>query len=226
MAGYESMERDNFILIDKPPDWTSFDVVKKVRNIGRFKKVGHAGTLDPFATGLLVLGTDACTRGLQAFSDSDKAYEGVIVFGEERDTYDVTGKPVMSTDIKNVDADLIEQKMAGLIGESEQIPPMFSAKKIDGQRLYKLARKGMVVERNPRRIYISEFNLKSVTANTADFYVACSKGTYVRSLAHDIGRMCGYGAYLKELRRVSINGYRVDDALTIDEFEHFWSALN
>ncbi len=226
MKAYASRERDNLILIDKPPDWTSFDIVKKIRNIGRFHKVGHAGTLDPFATGLLVLGTGNYTRRLKAVSDADKAYRGIIAFGEERDTYDLTGTTIHSTEIKSVDMNLIEQKVAELVGPSEQIPPMFSAKKVAGQRMYKLARKGVVVRRKPQPIFVHTFDITGFSATTINFYVVCSKGTYIRSLAHDIGSMSGYGAYLMALRRISIGEFTVENALTIDEFQHFWSTLN
>ncbi len=201
-------------------------MVKKVRNIGHFRKVGHAGTLDPFATGLLVLATENYTRGLQDISQSGKAYQGVIAFGEERDSYDITGRTTRLTEIESVDLSLIEQNVAALVGESDQIPPMFSAKKIAGQRLYKMARKGIVVDRKPHRIFIDTFKITGSTAKTIDFYLSCSKGTYIRSLAHDIGKKSGYGAYLKALRRVSIGEFKVDNAFTIDEFLHFWSALN
>jgi tRNA pseudouridine55 synthase len=226
LAGYDARPRDVFILIDKPPGWTSFDVVKKIKNIGRFRKVGHAGTLDPFATGLLILGTEKYTRALTTLSESYKAYEGIIEFGEERDTYDVTGRTVRTSEIDSVDLDLIAEKINGMIGESDQTPPMFSAKKIGGKRLYKLARKGVEVERKPQRIEIRTFRITSSADRSIGFYIACSKGTYVRSVAHDIGKLSGYGAYLKTLRRVSIDDYDVQNALTMDEFEHFWSTLN
>jgi len=226
LKDYTSRERDNLILIDKPPDWTSFDVVKKIRNIGRFQKVGHGGTLDPFATGLLVLGTGNYTSRLKAVIDADKAYRGVIAFGEERDTYDLTGATIHATAIKSVDIDLIAQKVAELVGPSEQIPPMFSAKKVGGQRMYKLARKGVVVNRKPQPIFVYTFDITEFSATTISFYVVCSKGTYIRSLAHDIGSRSGYGAYLKALRRVSIGEFTVENALTLDEFQHFWSTLN
>ena len=226
LGDYNAREQDNLILIDKPPDWTSFDVVKKIRNIGRFRKVGHAGTLDPFATGLLVLGTEKYTRRLQTVTASDKVYEGVIVFGEERDTCDVTGKIVRTVRLDRIDPALVDQKVSDMTGALEQVPPMYSARKIGGQRLYAMARKGIEVAREPRPVFINAFRVTEYGDRSISFYIECSKGTYIRTVAHDLGQACGYGAYLSSLRRVAVDGVDVTNALTIDEFQHFWKALN
>ena len=226
LGDYNAREQDNLILIDKPPDWTSFDVVKKIRNIGRFRKVGHAGTLDPFATGLLVLGTEKYTRRLQTVTASDKVYEGVIVFGEERDTCDITGKIVRTVRLDRIDPALVDQKVSDMTGASEQVPPMYSARKIGGQRLYAMARKGIEVAREPRPVFINAFRVTEYGDRSISFYIECSKGTYIRTVAHDLGQACGYGAYLSSLRRVAVDGFDVTNALTIDEFQHFWKALN
>ena len=226
LKGYPEKNRDNIILIDKPASWTSFDVVKKIKNIGKFKKVGHAGTLDPFATGLLILGTDKATKSLTNLSQNSKAYQATMVFGKTTDTYDITGNIV--SEKKTIDFDIKEVRkiLQNYLGESEQIAPMYSAKKVDGVRLYKLARKGQEVERKPHKIAIFEIKEIAHSGPELQIYVNCSKGTYIRSLVHDIGEVLGYGAFLKDLRRVAINGYHVSDALSVTEFEKFWLSLN
>lgn len=217
---------DNLILVDKPVEWTSFDVVKKIRSIGRFRKVGHAGTLDPFATGLLILGTGKLTRALTDISKSVKAYRAKITFGTVTDTYDVTGAILKKREISKIDDSLVRKVIESFLGESEQIPPMYSAKKINGTRLYKLARQGKKVTRTPQKINIYELHQRSFDGLDIELYIRCSKGTYIRSIANDIGLQTGYGAYLKELRRVSVNGYFVQDALSLAEFTNYWTSLN
>ena len=217
---------DNIILIDKPAGWTSFDVVKKIKNIGRFKKVGHAGTLDPFATGLLILGTNRETKNLSGYSDRSKEYVAQIVFGETKDTYDVTGETVAVQKDRFPGEEKIRNIIMDFRGEQDQVPPMYSAKKIDGVRLYKLARKGREVERTPSRITIFEIKELSFDPPELELYIKCSKGTYIRSLAHDMGVQAGCGAYLKELRRVAIDDFHVEAAMTISEFEQFWRQMN
>ncbi len=226
LSEYATKSRDNIILIDKPASWTSFDIVKKIKNIGRFKKVGHAGTLDPFATGLLILGTDKETKSLTTLSQESKAYQATIEFGKTTDSYDVTGNVTSTKEITEIDINELRKIIGNYIGETEQVAPMYSAKKIDGVRLYKLARKGETVERKPHKITIFEINEISHSGPELSLYVNCSKGTYIRSLAHDIGEESGYGAYLKDLRRVSIDKYHVSDALSVIEFETFWKSLN
>lgn len=217
---------DNIILIDKPAAWSSFDVVKKIKNIGKFNKVGHAGTLDPFATGLLILGTNKETKSLAHISQKNKAYQAKIVFGKTTDTFDVTGKIVAEKEITGFDIKKIREILQKYVGESDQLAPMYSAKKVNGVRLYKLARKGREIERKPHKIKIFEINEVSISGNELDVYVDCSKGTYIRTLAHDIGQDSGYGAYLTELRRLKIDEFRTSDALSIGEFEKFWLSLN
>ena len=217
---------DNIILIDKPAGWTSFDVVKKIKNIGRFKKVGHAGTLDPFATGLLILGTNKETKNLSEYSNSSKEYVAQLVFGETKDTYDLTGETVSIARDKIPGEETVRNIVKDFIGPQDQVPPMYSAKKVDGVRLYKLARKGREIEREPSRITIFEIKELSFSPPELEIYIKCSKGTYIRSLAHDIGVRAGCGAYLNELRRLAIDDFDVKDAMTISEFEHFWRQLN
>lgn len=217
---------DNVILIDKPVDWTSFDVVKKIKNIGRFKKVGHAGTLDPFAEGLLIIGTGEETKKLKYWSDADKNYFANIEFGKQTDTFDVTGNITESKEMKEIDWVNINKILASFIGTTDQLPPMFSAKKVNGVRLYKLARKGKEIERKTQKIRIEKLDMISHDEKNIQIDIHCSKGTYVRTIAHDIGLKSGYGAYLKSLRRNAIGNFSVNDALSIGQFESFWKNLN
>jgi tRNA pseudouridine55 synthase len=217
---------DNIILIDKPVDWSSFDVVKKVRGIGRFKKTGHGGTLDPFASGLLILGTGRETRSLTTISSADKSYMAKITFGSSTDTYDSTGQITDNKDIRNVDIDKIKKITESFLGAAQQQPPMFSAKKVSGTRLYKLARKGISIDRKPVTVYFHELRMISHDNFDVNIYIKCSKGTYIRSFANDLGLACGYLGHLKALRRLSINNYNVKDAFSIEEFASYWRSLN
>jgi tRNA pseudouridine55 synthase len=216
----------NIILIDKPADWTSFDVVKKVKNIGKFKKVGHAGTLDPFAEGLLIIGTGDETKKLQNWSDADKIYQAVIEFGKETNTYDITGDVVETKKISDLNWETISTILDEFIGITEQLPPMFSAKKVDGVRLYKLARQGKEVERKSHKIRIDKINILNKTSKNIEIEIYCSKGTYVRTIAHEIGVKSGYGAYLKSLKRNGVGNFSVKEAISIGQFESFWRNLN
>ncbi len=217
---------DNIILIDKPEGWSSFDVVKKIRYLTGIKKVGHGGTLDPFATGLLIIGTGRQTKSLTGISNAAKEYMAGIEMGKSTDTYDGTGEIKESfpdTDLSKID---FEAVLSSFKGEIEQIPPMFSAKKINGKRLYKLARQGKEVERKPQKIIIYDIWEEGRDKSLIDVYVKCSKGTYVRSLAHDIGRQCDSGAFLRTLRRTAVDDFRIEDALSIQVFEQYWKNLN
>lgn len=216
----------NIILIDKPVDWTSFDVVKKIRNTGSFKKVGHAGTLDPFAEGLLIIGTGDETKKLQNWSDADKIYQAEIEFGKQTNTYDVTGEITDSKEINTVNWDVVNNILDDFIGITEQLPPMFSAKKVNGVRLYKLARQGKEVERKPQKIRIEKIKILNKSEIRMEIEVHCSKGTYIRTLAHDIGIKSGYGAYLKSLKRIGVGNFSLNEALSIGQFESFWRNLN
>lgn len=217
---------DNLILIDKPAQWSSFDVVKKIRYLTRIKKVGHGGTLDPFATGLLILGTGKETKNLSQISNATKEYIATIEFGKTTDTYDVTGNIVSQMDNKEILGGEFKPLLESFLGESEQIPPMFSAKKVGGKRLYKIARKGIEIERKTQNIVIYELNLLNSDGPFIEIYVKCSKGTYLRSLAHDIGEKCGCGAYLNQLRRVAIDDYMIEKALSVQDFNEYWSSLH
>ncbi len=217
---------DNLILIDKPAQWTSFDVVKKIRYLTRIKKVGHGGTLDPFATGLLILGTGKETKILAQISNATKEYIATIEFGKSTDTYDVTGNIINQVDDPGVLFLDFKPILESFLGESKQIPPMFSAKKVRGKRLYKMARKGIEIERKAQNIFIYEIKQLKRNESCIEVYVKCSKGTYLRSLAQDIGEKSGYGAFLKSLRRVAIDDYNIEKALSVKDFNDYWNSLN
>ncbi len=221
-----SLPDEGFIvLIDKEPGCTSFDVVAALRRILKIKKIGHAGTLDPFATGLLLLLVGRATKKQDELTVSDKVYECDIRLGEKTDSFDRTGTVTAVSD-KLVTPDEIRAAAASFTGESFQLPPMFSAVKKDGKRLYELARKGIEVEREPRKIFINSIDILSIDTGLVRLRVQCSKGTYIRSLADDIGEKLGTYGHLKELRRTSIGNFSVDDAFTIDDFKIWINGLS
>ncbi len=213
------------LLVDKPKSWTSFDVVKKVRSALRVKKVGHAGTLDPMATGLLILCSSHLTKKIDAFQALGKVYEGSMRLGAVTPSYDAETDTTDERPIGEIDEARIRSATASFTGVIEQLPPMYSAVKVDGQRLYKLARKGVEVERQPRTVTIDRFRIESVVLPDVAFEVHCSKGTYVRTLAHDLGQMLECGAYLTELRRTFIGDFSVQEAWSIEQIVEEASAL-
>ena len=212
------------ILIDKELNWTSFDVVSKLRNSIKKKlnikkiKVGHAGTLDPLATGLLIICTGKMTKRIEEFAGLNKTYTGKITIGSTTPSYDLETKPNVFYPTDHIDENLIIETAKKFIGKIDQKPPVFSAVKKDGVRLYKLARKGVKVEVEKREIIIHDFLIKSVNFPEIEFSLTCSKGTYIRSLAHDFGKELGSGAHLSELRRTFIGDYSVDNSLKLMEF--------
>jgi tRNA pseudouridine55 synthase len=212
------------ILIDKPLDWTSFDVVNKLRfklrmHTGNKKiKVGHAGTLDPLASGLLIICTGKLTKQIDLIQAQTKVYSGHITLGATTDTYDSEVEPNQYYNTEHIDQALIEKARGQFVGLIEQVPPIYSAIKIKGQKAYDLARRGADVVMASRRIEIYDFQIGERVEDTMAFEVTCSKGTYIRSLAHDFGRACSSGAYLSSLRRKKIGDYDVKDAVSIDQF--------
>ena len=212
----ESDQPAGVLLVNKPMDWTSHDVVKFVRGFG-VKKVGHCGTLDPAATGLLVLVLGKATRLTDLFSGQDKAYEGTMRLGVETSTEDSEGEIIAEKDWRGVTEEQVRALFKEFLGDQMQIPPMVSAKKQGGKTLYKLARQGIVVEREPRPITIHEFEVKKLALPDIDFAVKCTKGTYVRTLSADIGRRLGCGAYLKALCRTASGRFRLDSAFPLEE---------
>ena len=207
------------LIIDKPQGWTSMDVCAKLRGIFREKRVGHAGTLDPMATGVLPVFLGRATRAVEFASEGAKEYHAVLRLGIVTDTQDVTGT-VLEEKTVMVSAADIEAVLPQFRGDIEQIPPMYSAIKIDGQKLYDLARKGREVERKPRPVTIHALELGEQLSNT-DFRlrVECSKGTYIRTLCHDIGQALGCGATMAELRRTCAAGYTLDQAVTLEQIQ-------
>ena len=211
------MDIDGALLIDKAPDWTSHDVVAKIRNHFRIKKVGHCGTLDPSATGLLILLLGRATKLSERLMGQDKFYEGTIRFGESTDSYDADGQTTASNLVPAMTLESLNEEAKSFVGDTMQTPPMVSAVKVDGVPLYKLARKGKTVERKARLVHIYRFKFSDYEEPNGIFSLACTKGTYVRTIAHELGESVGCGAHLKSLRRTRSGTFDVEDATTIDE---------
>ena len=205
------------ININKPTGWTSFDVVKKVRGIIKEKKVGHAGTLDPFAEGVLALGTGPDTKKLTDITTASKIYRAELTLGKATDTQDRDGKISAEAPVPELTRETIDAVLASFVGTQEQIPPMYSAKQVNGQRLYKLARKNKTVERDPVTITIDQISLLDYTEPVITFEVTCSKGTYVRALGADIAAKLGTVGHLTVLVRTSVGAYHIANATTIEE---------
>jgi tRNA pseudouridine55 synthase len=205
------------ININKPAGWTSFDVVKKVRGIIKEKKVGHAGTLDPFADGVLVLGTGPDTKKLTDITMASKTYRAELTLGKSTDTQDRDGKISKEAVVPGLTRQTINAVLASFDGIQEQIPPMYSAKQVNGQRLYKLARRNKTVERAPVKITIYQISLLDYNEPVITFEVTCSKGTYVRVLGADIAVKLGTVGHLTALTRTSVGSYHITDAMTIEE---------
>lgn len=210
---------DGFLIIDKPAGITSHDVVNRVRRALNTRKVGHTGTLDPFATGVLPVAVNEGTKAIPFLDEGEKGYEAVIQLGTVTDTLDCTGTVLQQADWSKVTPDALQAGIHALTGEISQVPPMYSAIKQGGQPLYKLARKGVEVERQSRRVTIRSFDLLDCSLPLVTVRVQCSRGTYVRTLADDLGRILGCGASLTSLRRTCSGPFRLDRALTLDELE-------
>ena len=232
---------DGILLLNKPPGITSFKVVDLIKKKFGFNKVGHGGTLDPFATGLLIILIERATKLFDELMGLDKRYSGTMMLGAETDTQDLTGKPVRKFEIRNpvkqdkfeicspigefetekgivcVTEELIEKTRKQFLGKIQQVPPMVSALHYKGQRLYMLAKKGTTVPRKPREIVIRDFQIHSYLSPYIDFFVTCSKGTYIRTLCHDFGRKLGCGAHLFRLNRDKIGPFSLNDAATMDD---------
>lgn len=220
MLKTERLAMDGILLVNKPKGLTSFRIVAILRKHFGVKKLGHGGTLDPFATGLLVLLFGKATKISSIFLQDDKEYKGVIAFGRETDTYDVTGKMVNENAGVAIDKEGLQKIFKQFEGSIEQMPPAYSAIKIDGKKAYELARKGHVVELNKRKVRIYNLKLSKLIRNTyfkAYFSTKVSKGTYIRSLAHDIGKKTGSGAYLEELERTASGRFSIDNAYRLDD---------
>ena len=209
-----------FLLVDKPVGITSHDIVDRLRRKLKMKKIGHAGTLDPLATGLMIMLIGKATKISQFLISLDKIYDGEFLLGIETDSQDADGQIVAEKPVSNeITQERIETEMKGFLGDQYQTPPMFSAKKIDGVPLYKMARKGKTVQREPRFIRINELTLNSWSRPRGEFTLACSKGTYVRTVLHDLGQKLECGAHLTALRRTKIDQFEIDEAKTLEEIE-------
>lgn len=204
------------MLVDKPSGWTSHDVVDKLRRHLGIKKVGHCGTLDPMATGLLVLLLGKGTKLSDLLMAADKVYSGRIKFGETTDSYDADGELVTSLPVPPLDVNALNEAAAEFTGDLMQTPPMVSAVKVKGVPLYRLARKGVEVEREARLVHVYSFRFSAYTEPVGEFRLACTKGTYVRSIAHELGEKLGCGAHLAALRRLGSGHFDVQDATPLE----------
>lgn len=222
-SGHEGLTAEDFLagkilLIDKPYEWTSFDVVKKIRNRLKIKKIGHAGTLDPLATGLLILCTGKKTKQIEAIQQLQKQYAGTMELGKVTPSYDLeTPVEAVANPFHLKEAEL-NQALQQFTGRVTQVPPVYSAVKVEGKRAYDHARKGTHVKLNEREVQIDQFDLTGIEIPEARFAVTCSKGTYIRSLVHDFGQEVGVGAYLSSLRRTAIGPFSVEEAYTPNDF--------
>ncbi len=214
----QRFEAGEVILIDKPLHWTSFDIVRKIRNSIHIKKVGHAGTLDPLATGLLIVCTGKFTKKINEYMAQEKEYTGTITLGAVTPTYDLESNPEQHKDITAVTNDEISGTIPLFTGAIQQIPPMYSAIKKKGTPLYELARRGEAIDLQPRPVFIKSFEITAIDLPMLQFRIVCSTGTYIRSIANDFGAALGCGGYLSELRRTRIGEFKVEDAKTPAEF--------
>ncbi len=217
-------DEGRMLIINKPLNWTSFDVVKKIRNQVRTRKVGHAGTLDPLATGLLILCTGKFTKRINEYMAQEKEYTGDFTLGATTPTYDLESNPQDHKDFTAVTAEQLAQIIPRFTGDFLQVPPMHSAIKKDGRRLYELARKGEDVQPEPRKVFIKEFQITGIELPVVHFRVVCSTGTYIRSLAKDVGDALGCGAYLSSLCRTRIGVFTLDQAVSMEEAEAYIKA--
>jgi tRNA pseudouridine55 synthase len=211
------------ILIDKPREWTSFDVVNKLRQACKFKKIGHAGTLDPLATGLLILCTGKMTKQIDSYQAQEKEYTGTLVLGKTTPSVDLETDFDAEFDTAGITPEQVRAAAAQLTGEIQQIPPIYSAVRVNGERLYERARRGETADQveggiKSRTVTVSTFNVMTDDFPTIDFRVVCSKGTYIRSLVRDLGLLLNNGAYMSALRRTRIGDFEVKDAQTVEGF--------
>lgn len=230
MHPIENLDADDFlngqiILIDKPLKWTSFDVVKKIRYLLKKKynfkklKVGHAGTLDPLASGLLIICTGKFTKKITALTLENKTYTGTFTLGATTPSYDLETTPENFRPTENITSKMVLEAAKNLSGPMMQIPPIFSAKRVDGKRAYNAAREGKAIELKPHPVEVTRFETDSSNLPEVIFNIECTKGTYIRSLAHDFGVELGSGAYLSSLRRTKIGEFSVADSIEISDFE-------
>jgi len=217
-------EEGYIFLIDKALHWTSFDVVKKIRNTIRIKKVGHAGTLDPLASGLMIVCTGKATKKIEGLMGVDKEYTGTFRLGATTPSYDLETEIDAEFPVSHISAELIHKTAAEFIGPQMQIPPIFSALKVDGKKLYELARAGKEAKIEPRPVEIKEFEITDIRLPDVDFRCVVTKGTYIRSLAFDFGKALGSGGHLAALRRTRVGDFKIEDAQTVSEWLEWFQA--
>jgi len=219
-------DQGQVLLIDKPLQWTSFDVVRRIRHLSRVKKVGHAGTLDPLATGLLIICTGKFTKKINEYMAREKEYTGTFTLGATTPTYDLESKPENFKSLDNISEGKIKSATKSFLGEIMQVPPAHSAIKVEGKRVYELARKGKEVKLEPRKLFVREFEITAIELPVVHFRVVCSTGTYIRSLANDFGEALMCGAYLSSLRRTRIGEFKIEDAFSMEGFEDYLKNHN
>lgn len=210
-------ELEGILLVDKPKEHTSHDVVARLRGKLKMKRIGHAGTLDPMATGLLIMLIGKATKASQYLTSLDKVYSGTIKLGEVTNSQDADGEVMATAPVPELTSEELQKQMKGFLGDQYQMPPMHSAIKVNGVPLYKLAHKGKTIEREPRFIHVQKFELTGFESPFIHFRLHCSKGTYVRTIAHDLGDRIGCGAHLCKLVRDASHDLRLEDALPLDE---------
>lgn len=226
----EELFEGTVLLIDKPLNWTSFDAVSKIKSLLKHKcgikkiKIGHAGTLDPLATGLLIICIGKETKSIEKYQAFEKEYSGSFFLGATTPSFDLETKVDKTFPIEHISQELIIKAAESFVGEQDQMPPIFSAKKVDGKRAYDLARKGKVPQVKPKKVQIHQFTIVDVSLPEVTFNIVCSKGTYIRSIASDFGEKLNSGAYLKSLRRERIGEFNVKDALSLEKLENIISA--
>lgn len=204
------------VVVDKPSGPTSFDVVRRVKHLFKVKRCGHTGTLDPTATGVLPICIGDATKVAGFVADGEKEYDATVRFGESTDTQDGAGKVLEQKPVDGLAREQVEEALRGFVGLITQLPPMYSARKVDGKRLYELAREGEEVEREARQVHIEEAHLTFFRPPDAGIFVRCSKGTYLRTIAHDLGQAVGTGAHLRELKRVRVGPFALEDSVGLD----------
>ena len=212
-------EQGQLILIDKPFEWTSFDVIRKIRYLTKTKKVGHAGTLDPLATGLLIVCTGKFTKKINEYMAQEKEYTGCITLGATTPTYDLESEPENFKEVEGLTEEQIREATKFFTGNIFQTPPIHSAIKKEGQRAYQLARRGIDIKLEPRPLTISKFEITKIDLPKVYFKVVCSTGTYIRSLANDFGEKLGCGGYLSSLCRTRIGEFLLEDSMSMEEFD-------
>ncbi len=220
-----SLAEGEMFLVRKPSGWTSFDVVAKMRSIFHFEKIGHAGSLDPLATGLMIVCTGKMTKEIDKFVGLEKEYAATITLGGRTESFDSETEVIEARSLEGISADAVVSTLRTFVGPQIQVPPMWSAAKVGGKRLYKYARKGRVVDRKPREVFITSITPEEICLPDVNINVVCSKGTYIRTLADDIGQRLGCGAYLSSLERRRIGEYRLEDARTIEDLVQFKRSL-